>query len=213
VTDPSGLTPPPDRGNLNSLILGWRYLNTRAYDASISSEDGIDLSLKSEIYTPTLKSDHAFTNYSAVLAWYNRLPLPHQVLATKLTGFVSRGYQMQQGNFNYKYVNVRGYPYGNLAGDKGGSLSLEYRLPLGYPESGPLYGFTFFDRFWGALFFDCGNATYGQAANMTLKRGIGAELNIDWSTFWSYYLFKFKIGYARGLDAGGTEGVYFNFGL
>lgn len=120
---------------------------------------------------------------------------------------------MQQGNFNYKYINVRGYSYGNLVGDKGASLSLEYRLPLGYPENGPIYGFTFFDRLWGTIFFDYGNATYGSAADMPLKRGIGAELNLDWSTFWSYYLFSFKLGYAKGLDSGGTEGIYFNIGL
>jgi Tol biopolymer transport system component len=214
ITDPTVLTPPlPDRGNLNSLILAWRYMSTRSYAASISHEDGIDLSLKAELFTPSLQSDFAFTNYSASLSNYNRLPLPHHVLATKLNGFASRGYQMRQSNFNYKYINVRGYPYGNLAGDKGASLSLEYRLPLGYPENGPLYGFTFFDRLWGALFFDCGNATYGRAAEMTLKRGVGAEINIDWSTFWSYYLFSFKFGYAKGLDSGGTESFYLNIGL
>jgi Tol biopolymer transport system component len=214
ITDPSGLTPPlPDRGNLNSLILAWRYLSTRGYAASISNEDGIDLSLRAEMFTPTLKSDFTFTNYSASLSNYTRLPLPHHVLATTLNGFASRGYQMEQGNFNYKYINVRGYPYGNLIGDKGASLSLEYRLPLGYPENGPIYGFTFFDRLWGTFFFDYGNATYGSASAMALKRGVGAEVNIDWSTFWSYYLFSFKLGYAKGLDSGGTENLYFNIGL
>lgn len=214
ITDPSGLTPPlPDRGNLNSLILGWRYLNTRSYAASISNEDGIDLSLRVESFTPTLHSDYAFTNYSGTLSNYNKMPFPHHVLAATVKGFVSRGEQLTQGNFNYKYVNVRGYNYGILVGDKGASLALEYRLPLGYPENGPIYGLTFFDRFWGALFFDCGNATYGPVGGMALKRGIGAELNLDWSTFWSYYLFSFKLGYAKGLDSGGTENLYFNIGL
>ncbi|MCU0641659.1 MAG: hypothetical protein MUC35_06170 [Candidatus Margulisbacteria bacterium] len=214
VTDPAGLTPPfPDRGTLNGVILGWRYLNTRAYAASISNEDGFDLSCKVESYTPNLNSAFAFTNYSGVLSSYFRLPPAHHVLAARVNGFASRGHQMAQGNFNYKYINVRGYNYGDLTGDKGAAGSLEYRFPLGYPENGPLYGMTFYDRFWGALFFDLGNATAGRITEMPLKRGIGAELNIDWSAFWSYYLFSFKIGYARGLDSGGTEQIYFNLGL
>jgi len=208
------LVPPlPDRGNINGALLGWRYRSDRAYPYSISPEDGLDLSLKLEMNLAQLDSDYDYNTYSGTLRNYFKTMLKHHILASKLNGFYSQGDQLEQSNFSWRYVSLRGYPYGYFKGNKGASLSLEYRFPLFYPERGVLYGLTFFDRLWASVFYDLGGATFNPFKEMTYKRGVGAELNLDTSTFWGYYYFMLKLGYAKGLDAGGEEEVYFTLGL
>jgi Tol biopolymer transport system component len=208
------LVPPlPDRGNINGILLGWRYKNDRAYPFSISSEDGLDLSLKLEMNPAQLNSDYEYNTYSGTLKNYFKTLLKHHILASKLNGFYSKGDQLEQSNFTWRYLSLRGYPYGYFKGNKGASLSLEYRFPLFYPERGVLYGLTFFDRLWASIFYDLGGATFDPFNEMAYKRGVGAELNLDTSTFWGYYYFMLKLGYAKGLDEGGEEKVYFTLGL
>lgn len=203
----------PSLGNLNALLLAWRYKSDRAYDYSISSEDGLDLSLKVEANLPELKSDYTFTTYSGTLYNYFATFWRHHVLASRLSGFYSRGDQLQQSNFTWQYLPLRGYPSGSLFGNKGAALSLEYRYPLWYTEKGLYYGSTFFDRIWGDLFFDTGGATFGRLDQAGFKRAVGAELNVNTSAVWLQYFFTFKLGYAHGLDAGGQENIYFTITL
>jgi Tol biopolymer transport system component len=207
------LVPQPSLGNLNAFFLTWNYKNTRVYPYSISPEDGLDLSWVVEVNTPVLKSDYAFTNYRAKLKDYFNLPLKHQVLLSSLNTFYSQGDQLSQSNFSWRYLSLRGYPRTYLAGNKGASLSFEYRFPLWYLEKGFLYGYTFFDRLWGILFFDVGGASFSPIDKLNLKRGLGAELNLDTSTLWGAYTFALKLGFAKGLDAGGVEQFYFSLGL
>ncbi len=208
------LVPPlPARGSINGALLSWRYRNDRAYLYSISSEDGLDLSLKLEMNLAQLGSNYAYNTYSGTLKNYFRTLLRHHILASELDGFYSRGDQLEQSNFTWRYLSLRGYPATNLKGNKGASLSLEYRFPLSYPEQGVLYGMTFFDRLWASVFYDLGGSTFNPFNEMVYKRGIGAELNLDASTVWGYYYFMLKLGYAKGLDAGGQEMVYFTLGL
>ncbi|MDD5382818.1 MAG: hypothetical protein PHH60_04090, partial [Candidatus Margulisbacteria bacterium] len=181
----------------------------RSYAKSISSEDGIDLSLKVAMNSPTFGSNYTYTNYSANAATYLPAPLPHHVLTPKLYGFYSRGEQLEQSNFSWKYLPIRGYPSTDLSGNKGALLSTDYRFPLLYPETGFLFGGSFFDKLWGSLFYDLGGATFEQASNIKLKRSYGAELNLGTQLFWGYYWFNLKMVYAKGLDEGGEEGIYF----
>jgi hypothetical protein len=213
LTSLDGLVPMPSRGILNSVILGWRYLNSRQYPYSISPENGFDLSLKVEMYCPQLKSDYNFTNYIGVLSNYFPVPLPHQVLASKLAGFYSRGDQLVQGNFSWRSISVRGYSNTSFSGNKGALASLEYRFPLLYPEMGLYYGTTFFDRLWGDVFFDEGGATFGKFDTSVLLRGVGAELNLAVNGGWGFYGLVATLGYASGLDQGGSNYLYLNLGL
>jgi Tol biopolymer transport system component len=213
LTSLGALVPAPNLGTLNSVLLGWRYLNSRSYPYSISPEDGLDLTLQLERFTPQLKSDYNFTNYIGKLNNYFKLPLQHQVLASTLTGFYSRGDQLAQGNFSWRYINVRGYAGTTIRGNKGALASLEYRFPLLYPEFGLYYGTTFFDRLWGDLFFDEGGATFGRFDSSVLLRGVGGELNLSINSGWGFYGLVVTLGYASGLDQGGSNYYYFNLGL
>ena len=213
ITSLDVLNPKPSRGNMNALILSWRYLSTRMYAASISPEDGIDLKLMIENNSPTLNSDYIFTNCSAAFRQYLKAPLKHHVFATAFYGFYSKGDQLVQSNFSWRYLTLRGYPSNIAAGNKGLSLSLEYRFPLWYAEKGWIYGSTFLDRIWGLVFCDYGGGTFAGLDQINYKRSYGAELDFDISSLWGYMAATLKLGYAKGLDPGGDESVYFTIGL
>jgi Tol biopolymer transport system component len=205
--------PRPSRGDLNSFIVAYRYRSARSYAYSISPEDGIDLIGMVEANTPALGSSYNFTTYNTLLRNYFRSPIKHQVLATALRGFYSKGDQLSQSNFSWRYIYARGYPDTFLRGNKGVLLSLEYRLPLWYPEKGLLYGTTFFDRVWTAFFYDMGGATFQSPDSLLFKRGVGAELNVEVSNLWGALPMTLKLVYAKGLDEGGEEKTYFTIGL
>ncbi|MFA4843856.1 MAG: hypothetical protein WC632_02765 [Candidatus Margulisiibacteriota bacterium] len=213
ISSLDAFVPRPNTGNLTALYAYWRYLNTRVYAKSISPEDGIDVALKVERFLPELQSDYKFTNYSGALSSYSKTLFPHHVLASRLSGYYSQGDRLEQGNLTWRYLSVRGYPYGLDKGNKGASMSLEYRFPLGYTERGFLYGFTFIDRLWGALFFDLGGNSFQPLAQLKFKRGIGGELHLEANTMFGGVPLLFKLGYAKGLDDGGQETTYFTFSL
>ncbi len=126
----------PSLGNVKGVFVAWRYLNARKYAKSISPEDGIDLSLQVTMNSADLGSDYTYTTYSGNAATYLKTPAKHHVLAPVLYGFYSKGDQLEQSNFSWKYLPLRGYPSTNLQGNKGILLSTEYRFPLWYTEKG-----------------------------------------------------------------------------
>jgi hypothetical protein len=213
ISSLEGASPKPSLGNINGFFVAWRYKNSRMYAKSISPEDGIDLTLKVTMNSPALGSNYNFTTYSSNLSTYLSMPLSHHVLAPTLYGFYSKGDILEQSNYSWKYLPLRGYPGNDSAGNKGVLLSTEYRFPLFRPEAGLLYGNTFFENVWSDLFFDAGGATFGPAANLKLKRSYGTELNFDTSFMWGYYALTVKFGYAKGLDENGEEKFYITFGM
>jgi hypothetical protein len=134
------------------------------------------------------------------------------VLAPSLYGFYSQGQQLEQSNFTWDYLPLRGYPGTYLRGNKGVLLATEYRLPLWYAEKSVMYGYYFLDRVWAAFFYDLGGAILGPVSNLSLKRSYGAELNIHSMFFW-YLNVDLTLGYAQGLDAGGEEKYYFTISM
>lgn len=71
-----------------------------------------------------------------------------------------------------------------------------------------MYGYTFFDKIWGDLFFDVGGATFDPITNLQLKRSYGLELNLDTLLFW-YAGLTLKFGYVKGIDEDGEGKFYF----
>jgi Tol biopolymer transport system component len=212
ISSIDAVTPKPSLGDIKGVFLAWRYLNARSYAKSISPEDGIDLTLRVTMNSSDLGSDYTNTNYRASLASYFPAPLKHHVLAPTLYGFYSRGDQLEQSNYSWRYLPLRGYPSTNLKGNKGILLSTEYRFPMWYPEGGFMYGYTFFDKIWGNLFFDAGGATFDQVSNLKLKRSLGLEFNLRTLFMWGYYGFTLKLGYVKALDEDGEDKFYLGFG-
>ncbi len=194
----------PSMGDINSIFFALNYYNSRQYRKSISPEDGFNASMAISQSSPALGSKYNFTNYSAKTTAYFPALFKHHVLTPALSTFYSKGDQLEQSNFTWKYLPIRGYPTTDMAGNKGLLLATEYRFPISYPEIGFLYGSTFFEKIWGKLFYDLGGATFDPLSNIKLKRSYGAEVILDTALVWNGVL-AMKLGYVKGLDADGQE--------
>ena len=202
----------PDLGNVSGLFLAWHYLGTRSYAKSIAPEDGLDLFLRVTMNSPGLGSDYTNTIYYGRATGYFSAPLRHHVLSPSLYGFYSKGEQLEQSNFSWRYLYMRGYPTTRLSGNKGALLTAEYLFPIGYLEDGAMYGNLFFDRIYGTLFAEAGAASFGAVEDMQVKRSLGAEIVLDTIFLWGYYGMDVGLGYVKGLDEGGQEKFYFRIG-
>ena len=211
ISSIESLSTRPSMGNINGILASYRYSSARKYAKSISPEDGIDMTLRVDWNSKDLGGDYTYTNHSASAATYFPTLLNHHVLAPTLYGFYSKGELLEQSNFTWKYLPIRGYPGTNLRGNKGVLLKTEYRFPLFYPEKGLMYGATFFDKIWGDIFFDIGGANFGSISDLKLKRSYGVELNIDTLAF-SYAGLNLKFGYVKGIDEDGEAKFYFGLG-
>ena len=212
ITSLEVLSTPPSRGDLKGAYLAWRYSSARQYGYSISPEDGLDLSLKAYSFSRELGSNYNFNKYLLSGSQYFGLPA-HQVLVLIGKATVFRGEQLVQGGYTWSYQTVRGYPSRSFPGTKLGLTTLEYRFPIALFESGWEYGLTFFDRLWGSLFLEAGDATYGRVEDLILKKSYGLELNLNTINVYGYVPFTLNITYAKGIDAGGEEQIYFGFSL
>jgi Tol biopolymer transport system component len=202
----------PSMGNIRGLFAGWRYVNTNSYPKSICPEDGVDLSAQVNWNLPDLGSDYRYTTYNGTAALYFDTYFKHNILVPTLNGFYSHGDQLEQSNFTWKYLPLRGYPSNILFGNKGLLLSTEYYFPIIYAEAGILKAYTFLDRVWGTVFFDVGGATLKKVTDLNFKRSYGASLNMDLIMLWSYGI-NLQIIFEKGIDTGGTQGVYFKIGI
>ena len=105
-------------------------------------------------------------------------------------------------------ASLRGYGYSSQFGDQFHVLNAEYRFPILWIERSvetfPLY----LRRLHAKAFADYGDAFNGAFSFSKLKLGVGAEaiLEIDYAY---YYGAALQLGYARGVNAGGGNQVYF----
>ncbi|MFH1617913.1 MAG: hypothetical protein ABIB65_05015, partial [Candidatus Margulisiibacteriota bacterium] len=199
----------PSIGDLKGFALAWRYMSLKRYQASISAEDGVDMSFKTVMYASELGSDFTFTRYSGGIKRYFPMMKKRHVLMASFQGVLSRGHELQQGSFSWEYLPIRGYPSNLIYGTKGGLGTLEYRFPIANPEIGMSYGYLFFEKLWGAVYFDEGGATSGSFADMLWRKSAGAEINLETANMYGLMSFMLKAGYAKGFDAGGEDQFYF----
>lgn len=210
ITTLSTISIQPNLGDIKGVSLGYRYYSSRTYQKSISPEDGIDISLTTKIFSKQLGGDYDFTNHILSSSQYFKTIFPQHILALSETGFLSTGDQLVQSNFTWRYVSVRGYPSTTFQGSKAGRVSMQYRFPISYPEYGMSYGYTFFDRIYGDLFLEAGGATYGSLSQMPWRKSVGIDLTLKTLNGFSFIPMAFTLTYARGLDVGGENKIYFS---
>ena len=134
----------------------------------------------------------------------------NHVLAFSETGFLCSGDQMVQGNFTWRYLSLRGYSSTFLVGTRGGVVSAKYLFPISYLEKALSYGYSFFDRIYGSLFFEAGAATYGSFKEMFWNKAVGGEISLKTINGFGYAPMTFSLAYAKGLDPGGESKLYFS---
>jgi hypothetical protein len=164
---------------------------------------------------------------------YLEIPrLPHHVLALRLTGGVSNGETLSQGLFQVggftldtelarlerqRYF-LRGYDSAAFSGNRFVLGSIEYRLPLWYPQRGLGNGWLFFDSLVATAFYDVGDAWDGDVDVDNFKHGVGSELRINVGLQHGALPVMLRVGYAKGLDdehgiSQFIYGFHFNFWL
>jgi len=108
-------------------------------------------------------------------------------------------------------VALRGYPAFSIPGDRFQLLQTEYRFPLTRVLRGPGTVPLFFDRMYGLVFFDYGDAYFGPLDFNNFRKGTGFELLMNF-TFGYVESLSLRLGFAYGFDAGGGATYYVSFG-
>jgi len=112
------------------------------------------------------------------------------------------------GGFLYQSgVVLRGYPVAFQTGGYYLLANTEYRFPIVNIDRGMSTTPLFLNRISGNVFLDVGSA-FDDPRTTSFLTGVGTELWFD-TTIGYFASFNFRVGYARGLAAGGTDKVYF----
>jgi Tol biopolymer transport system component len=221
----------PDTGLFSSVRLSyfWSDVVRNAWD--VTPSEGRSIGLNLSVAHPYLGSRFTAVSTTFSITQYLENPwIHHHVLALRYAGGLSAGDIGRRGTFSvggFPVLNpldqllensalggqaLRGYPPFVRSGTQFHLVQAEYRFPIFRPmwsvETLP----AFLQRLWGAVFFDVGDAFFGELDLSTLRYGIGGELYTDFML--GYFLtYTLRLGIARGLSEGGETQVYGNIGV
>ncbi len=214
--------------NESFVQCSFSYLDDEAYIYSISPEDGKRFLLFGNIYNRTISSDNNFGK--AAGEYYEYLPgfaLNHVVtLNIRGGGFFSRP-AGEDGFYLGKYASgavvgpsaiedvfgIRGYPASaEMTGDYIAAGFLEYRFPLIQMDLASGNFPLMFRDLWIKLFAESGNVWSSRLDFSETKVSAGVQLYANLTLGYNVDSFGY-IGYARGLQSGGENQVFFGFGI
>jgi Tol biopolymer transport system component len=220
----------PATGLNADLRFSWSYNDVRRHLYDYNPSEGRTLGAGLSFAHPGIGS--RFRSIAA--SWFIRrfIEMPwaqHHVLAFRygggageddrgergffsLGGFPDASFIDQLLNFEQQGgVALRGYPANSIFGDRFHLLQNEYRFPLTRVLRGPGTVPLFFDRMWGLVFLDVGNAYFGPLVLSDLRKGVGGEIHMDFTIGYTQPL-SLRLGFAYGLDEGGGAQFYVAFG-
>lgn len=96
-------------------------------------------------------------------------------------------------------AGMKGYPFYALGGNEIASLNLTYRFPL-WENIDLRFLHIYFDKLYGAIFADVGDAWTGSPKGNKFKRDVGFELRLESFSWYSFPTRVFFSG-AYGLDS------------
>jgi len=226
IADPTeGIVVAPETGPNASIFLTLNYSNVKAWPYSISGQAGRRLQVSLQVSDPSLGGKFHTGQVSALWIEYFTPPWAKlHALALLYSGgagigdkhsFFALGGFVDQDVVRSLFLSrsqccffLRGYPPASIFGDQYHLLSTEYRLPLLVLEKGYQTFPFYLRRVSGAAFTDVGNAYQGTFHASDLKVGVGGELRFEMVL--AYYLpTQIQLGYAKGLQTGGTSQYYF----
>lgn len=229
--DPNFAPPIVPSTGLNADIrLSWSYNDARQHRYDYTPSEGRSLGASVSFAHPAIGSQ--FQNISS--SWFIRrfIEMPwaqHHVLTFRYGGGAGWDSRGQRGIFalggfpdvslvdqliNFEQqggVALRGYPAFSIVGDRFQLLQTEYRFPLTRVLRGPGTVPLFFDRMYGLIFFDYGNAYFGSLDFADFRKGTGVELLMDFTVGYVQSL-SLRLGFAYGFDAGGGATFYVGLG-
>jgi hypothetical protein len=210
---------------------GWSYGNALGYLWGVSQEKGFNLSAGIDLSHPVLGSDYRGFRAKADFTTYVLMPWKHHHAVALHAGGGMMGGSFPGGNFyvggwvdlgpqdqalallrgqSFLYQSgfvLRGYPVAVQQGAYYALGQAEYRFPIVNIDRGLSTVPIFLNRISGNVFFDVGSS-FDDPRTATVLSGVGAEVWVD-STLGYFAPLNFRVGYARGLAAGGIDKVYF----
>ena len=213
-----------------------RFNNAKFYRDTISAVNGFSLHIAAE---QLFDSDFERTDKAAQIdfSMYYQFSDRH-VFATKIaTGISSRSNDFNLGGVSGgdivqylketiccfrgpavddvglgvgKSFSLRGYPSGlpNITGNKFYLATVEWRFPLFLIERHYMRPPAGLRRFKGSFYADHGAAWSNDSDTVT---GVGAEIIFETSVTYRSHA-NMKLGFARGLNTGGENQIYFRMG-
>jgi Tol biopolymer transport system component len=225
--------PPPTvpATGLNADIgLSWNYNDARRHIYDYTPSEGRSLGAAAAFAHPGIGSQFRSIRTSWFIRRFIEMPwAQHHVLALRYGGGAGEDSRGERGMFalggfpdtslieqilNFEQlggVALRGYPAFSIVGDRFQLLQTEYRFPIARVLRGPSTVPVFFDRLYGLVFFDYGNAYFGPLNLNDFRKGTGAEILMDFTLGYTQP-YTLRLGFAYGLDEGGGAQVYVNFG-
>jgi sugar lactone lactonase YvrE len=220
----------PATGLNTDLRFAWSYNDARRHLYDYNPSEGRSLGASFSFAHPGIGSQFR----SIAASWFIRrfVEMPwaqHHVLAFRYEGGAGEDSRGERGIFSLggfpessfldQLVNfaqeggvaLRGYPAFSIFGDRFQLLQTEYRFPLTRVLRGPGTVPLFFDRMWGLVFFDFGDAYFGPLDLSDFRKGVGAELHLDFTIGYTEPM-SLRLGFAYGLDEGGGVQLYAGFG-
>jgi Tol biopolymer transport system component len=229
--DPNGPLPKiPLQYFRAGVDFGWSYADERGSPFGISTEDGRAVWASVGVDHPAFGSSLKMVSFRYGWEEFVEAPwLDHHVLALRLSGvvFVSDppeqaaayvgGYTEQNlvdalwNNVPMGLPSLRGYPLNAFAGDQAHVAHLEYRFPIWWFEAAYKTAPLYLRELHAAVFTDNALITFDALDRDDWRASVGAEL--VWAFRFGYFMpITIRLGYARGLMAGGGNEVIAVFG-
>jgi hypothetical protein len=221
----------PETGLNADIRLSWTYNDARRHIYDFNPSEGRTLGASITFAHPSIGSRFRSIAASWFIQRYIEMPwAQHHVFAFRygggagadsrgergifsLGGFPEASFLDQLVNFEQQGgVALRGYPAFSIFGDRFQLVQTEYRFPLTRVLRGPGTVPLFFDRMWGLIFFDVGDAYFGKIDFSRFRKGAGAELHLDFTIGYVQPMYL-RLGFAYGFDRGGGAQFYASFGL
>jgi hypothetical protein len=225
--------PPPTlpATGLNADIrLSWSYNDARRHIYDYTPSEGRTLGASVAFAHPAFGSQFRSVSASWFIRRFIEMPwAQHHVVAFRYGGGAGSDSRGQRGIFslggfpNTSFIDqlinfgqqggvaLRGYPAFSIFGDRFHLVQTEYRFPITRVLRGPSTVPVFFDRMWGLVFFDVGDAYFGPLDLSDFRKGAGAELHLDFTLGYTQPM-SLRIGFAYGFDEGGSAQFYLGFG-
>jgi len=206
--------------------LAFSTIKTVTY--GIGAQSGLDAAVALRFDHPALGATYRNVTVSYTTNLARRLWGKTPVIVARLAGSFRAGDLVRTGSFGLGGIPVqdiaqaivnstrvgvtgylRGYPARTIVGNQYHLLNVEYRQELLQIEHGistlPIY----FRRIHGAILSDTGTAFDVRFdASRNLRTSLGAALRLD--AFFGYFVpGTFEIGFAKGLQTGGTTDTWF----
>ena len=229
--DPNFAPPTAPPTGLNADVgLSWAYNDVRRQVLDYTPSEGRTISANINFAHPALGSRFRSIRAAWSIRRFIKLPwAQYHVLSLRYGGGAAEDSRGERGAFslggfpetslieqafNFEQlggVALRGYPAFSVFGDRFHLVQTEYRFPLTRVLRGPGTVPVFFDRMYGLVFFDYGNAYFGPLDFNDFRRGAGIELLMDF-TLGYVQSYSLRLGFAYGFDFGGGTQFYVNFG-